>query len=55
MREKIHEEENVLDDEELHFMYDIAYGDIKFGRIHGLTPYYKLLNQLFYYTLTQKW
>jgi hypothetical protein len=38
MREKIHEEENVLDDGELHFMYDSAYGDIKFGTIHGLTP-----------------
>jgi hypothetical protein len=46
MREKIHEEENVPDDGELHFMSDSAYGDIKFGTIHGLTPYYKLLNQL---------
>jgi hypothetical protein len=54
MREKIHEEENVLDDGELHFMYDSAYGDIKFGIIHGLTPYYKLLNQLFHYTLCPK-
>jgi hypothetical protein len=54
MREKIYEEENVLDDGELHFMYDSAYGDIKFGTIHGLTPYYKLLNQLFRYTLCPK-
>jgi hypothetical protein len=28
----------MLDDGELHFMYDSAYGDIKFGTIHGLTP-----------------
>jgi hypothetical protein len=53
-REKIHEVENVLDDGELHFMYDSAYGDIKFGTVHGLTPYYKLLNQLFHYTLCPK-
>jgi hypothetical protein len=53
-REKMHELENVLDDGELHFMYDSAYGDIKFGSIHGLTPYYKLLNQLFCYTLCPK-
>jgi hypothetical protein len=44
----------VLDDGELHFMYDSAYSDIKFGTIHGLTPYYKLLNQLFRYTLCPK-
>jgi hypothetical protein len=31
-----------------------TYGDIKFGTIHGLTPYYKLLNQLFRYTLCPK-
>jgi hypothetical protein len=54
MREKINEEKNVLDDGELHFMYDSAYGDIKFGIIHGLTSYYKLLNQLFLYTLCPK-
>jgi hypothetical protein len=54
MRERIHEEENVLDDGELHFMYDSAYDDIKFGTIHVLTPYYKLLNQLFLYTLCPK-
>jgi hypothetical protein len=35
-------------------MYDSAYGDIKFGTIHELTPYYKLLNQLFRYTLCPK-
>jgi hypothetical protein len=37
-REKIQEMENMLDDREFHFMYDSAYGDIKFGTIHGLTP-----------------
>jgi hypothetical protein len=46
--------ENVLEDGELHFMYDSAYGDIKFGTIHRLIPYYKLLNQLFRYTLCPK-
>jgi hypothetical protein len=44
----------VLDDGELHFMDDNAYGDIKFRTIHGLMPYYKLLNQLFCYTLCPK-
>jgi hypothetical protein len=44
----------VLDDGELHFMYDSAYGDIKFGTIHGLTPYYKLINQFIRYTLCPK-
>jgi hypothetical protein len=53
-REKIHEMENVLEDGELHYMYDRAYGDIKFGTIHALTPYYKLLNQLFRNTLYPK-
>jgi hypothetical protein len=53
-RQRINEEENVLDDGELHFMYDSAFGDIKFGTIHGLKPYYKLLNQLFRYTLCPK-
>jgi hypothetical protein len=54
MREMIHEEENVLDDGEFHFVYDSAYGDIKLGIIHGFTPNYKLLNQLFRYTLCPK-
>jgi hypothetical protein len=54
MREKIHEMENVLEDGELQFMYDRAYGDIKFETIHGLTPYNKLLNQLFRYILCSK-
>jgi hypothetical protein len=54
IREKIHKMENALEDGELHYMYDSAYGDIKFGTIHGLTPYYKLLNQLFRYTLFPK-
>jgi hypothetical protein len=54
LREKIHEIENVLEDGELHFMYDRAYIDMKFRTIHGLPPYYKLLNQLFCYTLCPK-
>ena len=35
-------------------MYDSAYGDVEFGTIKGLTPYNKLLNQLFRYTLCPK-
>jgi hypothetical protein len=54
LRERIHEMENMLEDGELHFIYDRTYGDIKFGIIHGLIPYYKLLNQLFHYTLCPK-
>jgi hypothetical protein len=52
MREGIYEEENMFDDGELHFMYDSAYDE--FETIHDLTPYYKLLNQLFRYTLYPK-
>jgi hypothetical protein len=46
--------ENVSEDGENHYMYDSAYGDIKFGTIHGLTPYYMLLNRLSRYTLCSK-
>jgi hypothetical protein len=51
---KIHEMEYMLEDGELHYMYESSHGDIKFGTIHGLTSYYKLLNQLFCYTLCPK-
>jgi hypothetical protein len=34
----MHDMENVLEDGELHFMYDRAYGDIKFGTIHAAQP-----------------
>jgi hypothetical protein len=34
-------------------MFDNTYGDIKFGTIHRMT-YYKMLNQLFRYTLCPK-
>lgn len=36
------------------FMYHGAYGVVKFGKTSGLKPYYKLLNQLFRYTLTPR-
>jgi hypothetical protein len=32
-------------------MYDRAYGNINYGHTSGLTPYYKMLNLLFRYTL----
>ena len=35
-------------------MYDRAYGEIEFGKTKGMIPYYKMLNQLFRYTLTPK-
>jgi hypothetical protein len=36
------------------FMYDKAYGNINYGHTSGLTPYYKMLNLLFRYTLTPR-
>jgi hypothetical protein len=48
-RPKIHDE-NVIDDAEMHFMYDEAYGDVKFGETSGLIPYYKFMNQILRYT-----
>ena len=38
----------------MHYMYDSAYGKIVFGQTSGLTPYYKFINQLFWYTLAAK-
>ena len=35
-------------------MYDRAYGNVEFGKVKGMTPYYKLLNQLFRYTIAPK-
>jgi hypothetical protein len=32
-------------------LYDRAYGNINYGHTSGLTPYYKMLNLLFWYTL----
>jgi hypothetical protein len=34
--------------------YDRAYGDTVYGQIKGLTPYYKMLNTLFRFTLTPR-
>jgi hypothetical protein len=36
------------------FMYDSVYGKVEFGTTHGMKPVYKMLNQLFRYTLTPK-
>ena len=47
---KLHDE-NILDDGDMHYMYDRAYGNVEFGKVKGMTPYYKLLNQLFCYTI----
>lgn len=50
---KIHERV-ILADGDMHFMYDSAYGEIKFGTIKGMKPYHKMLNQLFFYTVCPK-
>jgi hypothetical protein len=36
------------------FMYDSVYGKVEFGTTHGMKPVYRMLNQLFRYTLTPK-
>ena len=36
------------------FMYDQVYGGIMFGHTKGLMPFYKLLNQLFRFTMTPR-
>jgi hypothetical protein len=36
------------------FMYDSMYGKVEFGTTHGMKPVYRMLNQLFRYTLTPK-
>ena len=41
----------ILDDTKLAFMYDHAYGEVVYGKYKGLSPFYKLLNQLFRGTL----
>jgi len=43
-----------LDASRMHFMYDRAYGDIVLGQVKGLTPFYRLLNTLFRFTLTPR-
>jgi hypothetical protein len=47
-------EGNEVEPSKMHFMYDRAYGDIVYGQIKGLTPYYKMLNTLFRFTLTPR-
>ena len=47
-------EGNELDASKMHFMYDRAYGDIVLGQVKGLTPFYRLLNTLFHFTLTPR-
>jgi hypothetical protein len=41
-------------DSEMAFMYDSMYGKVEFGTTHGMKPVYRMLNQLFCYTLTPK-
>jgi hypothetical protein len=45
---------NELETSKMHFMYDRAYGDIVYGQVKGLTPFYRLLNTLFWFTLTPR-
>ena len=47
-------EGNELDPSKMHFMYDRAYGEIMLGQVKGLTPFYRLLNTLFRFTLTPR-
>ena len=47
-------EQNVLEDREMHYMYDSAYGKVESGLVFGLIPYYKMINQLFRYTVSPK-
>jgi hypothetical protein len=50
---KLHGGEIPLDSE-MAFMYDAAFGKVEFGTTHGMKPVYRMLNQLFRYTLTSK-
>ena len=47
-------EGNELDSSKMHFMYDRVYGEIVLGQVKGLTPFYRLLNTLFHFTLTPR-
>ena len=38
----------------MQYMYDSAYGEVKFGETSGLIPYYKFMNQILRYTLSPK-
>ena len=48
------QDENVLEDGEMHYMYDRAYGDVDYATTSRLIPYYKMLNQLLRFTVTPK-
>jgi hypothetical protein len=52
-RPKLHGGEFPLDSE-MAFMYDSMYSKVEFGTTHGMKPVYRMLNQLFRYTLTPK-
>jgi hypothetical protein len=52
-RPKLHGGEFPLDSE-MAFMYDSVYGKVEFGTTHGMKPVYRMLNQLFRYTLSLK-
>ena len=47
-------EDNELDPSKMHFMYDRTYGEIVLGLVKSLTPFYRLLNTLFRFTLTPR-
>jgi hypothetical protein len=42
---------NELEVSKMHFMYDKAYRKVHFGHAKGLSPFYKMLNQLFRFAL----
>ena len=44
----------MLDDDDMHYMYDSGYGTVELGTVFGLAPFYMMLNQLFRYTLAPK-
>jgi hypothetical protein len=50
---KLHGGEFPLDSE-MAFMYDSMFGKVEFGTTHDMKPVYRMLNQLFCYTLTPK-
>jgi hypothetical protein len=52
-RPKLHGREFLLDSE-MAFMYDSMFGKVEFGTTHGMKQVYRMLNQLFRYTLTPK-
>jgi hypothetical protein len=52
-RPKLHGGEFLLDSE-MAFMYDSMFGKVEFGTTHGMKSVYRMLNQLFRYTLTPK-